>query len=88
MREAIKNGASYCVISKKLKNKKNYIKVDSTMSFLNRLAKNMRDHSSAKFIAITGSTGKTTVKVLTGNLLKEYSETFSLGHTIITMAFL
>ena len=76
LREAIKNGASYCVISKKLKNKKNYIKVDSTMSFLNRLAKNMRDHSSAKFIAITGSTGKTTVKVLTGNLLKEYSETF------------
>ena len=46
------------------------------MNFLNRLAENKRDFSSAKFIAVTGSSGKTTVKTMLGNLLSEYSKTY------------
>ena len=74
--EAIKNEASYCVISKKLKKKKKFITVKNTMNFFNQLAKNMRDSSSSKFIAITGSSGKTTVKTMAGSLLQEYSKTY------------
>jgi len=46
------------------------------MGFLNLLAKNKRNLSSAKFIAVTGSSGKTTVKTILGNLLKEYSSAY------------
>ena len=35
-----------------------------------------REYSTGKIIAITGSTGKTTVKELIGNLLKNYGDTF------------
>ena len=59
------------------------------MSFLNKLAKNMRDSSLSKFIAITGSSGKTTVKNMIGNALRVYKR--HISHqilTIITMASL
>jgi len=73
---ATKNGASYCVISKPNKGRSKFIQVKSTMGFLNQLAENKRNLSSAKFIAVTGSSGKTTVKTMLGNLLKEYSKTY------------
>ena len=76
LNQAKKNGANYCIISKKLKKKSKFICVEDTMKFLNQLAKNMRDFSSARFIAVTGSSGKTTVKTLLGNLLNEYSKTY------------
>ena len=76
LNEAIKNKASYCVISKKLKKKTRFINVENTMHFLNELAKNMRASSSSKFIAITGSSGKTTVKTMVGSLLQKYSKTY------------
>ena len=46
------------------------------MTFLKQLAKNKRELSSGKFIAITGSSGKTTVKTMLGSLLQEYSKTY------------
>ena len=46
------------------------------MKFLNQLAQNKRDLSSARYIAITGSSGKTTVKTMLGNLLNTYSKTY------------
>ena len=46
------------------------------MNFLNYLAKIKRNLSSASFIAVTGSSGKTTVKTLLGSLLKRYSKTY------------
>ena len=46
------------------------------MKFLNELAKNKRNLSSSRFIAVTGSSGKTTVKTMLGNLLNEYSKTY------------
>ena len=76
LNEAIKGGASYCVISKKIKKKSNFIKVKNTMKFLKILAQNKRDLSSAKFIAVTGSSGKTTIKTMLGNLLKKYSNSY------------
>ena len=51
------------------------------MKFLNELAKKNVANSSAKFIAITGSSGKTTVKNYVGNLLKKYSKTYFSPHS-------
>jgi len=76
LNQAIKKGANYCIVSKSKKNKTKFIKVENTMNFLNQFAKAKRNLSSAKFIAVTGSSGKTSVKTLLGNLLKKYSKTF------------
>ncbi len=76
LKQAIKNGANYCVISKISKKKSKFIRVKNTMKFLNQLAQHKRNLSSARFIAITGSSGKTTVKAMLGNLLNEYSKTY------------
>ncbi len=81
LNEAVKNGSSYCVVSKKFMNKKKFILVKNTMSFLNKMAENIRTLSPAKFIAITGSTGKTTVKTMIGELLKKYSKTYFSPHS-------
>ena len=79
--QAIKSGASYCVVSKKNKKTSKLIYVKNTMNFLNQLAKTKRSLSAAKFIAITGSSGKTTVKTMIGNLLKKYSKTYFSPHS-------
>ena len=76
LNQALKNGANYCVVSKSIKKKSKFIRVKNSMFFLNTLAKYRRNLSSAKFIAITGSSGKTTVKTMLGNLLGEYSRTY------------
>ncbi len=76
LNQAIKKGANYCVISKKVKRKSKFIHVKNTMKFLNQLAVNKRNLSSARFIAVTGSSGKTTVKAMLGNLLNKYSKTY------------
>jgi len=81
LNQAIKNGASYCVVSKRFKKKTKLITVKNTMHFLSQLAKNTRAFSSAKFIAITGSSGKTTVKTMVGSLLKEHSKTYFSPHS-------
>ncbi len=76
LNEAIKKGANYCVVSQPNKKKLKLIHVKNTMNFLNNFSKNIRDCSSARFIAVTGSSGKTTVKTMLGSLLKKYSKTF------------
>ena len=76
LKEALNNDASYCVVSKKFKKNNKFIKVKNTLNFLNQLAQNNRSMSSSKFIAVTGSSGKTTVKTLLGNLLKKYTKTY------------
>ena len=67
LNEAIKKGASHCIVSKNIKKKYKPIKVNNTMNFLKLLAQNKRSVSSAKFIAVTGSVGKTTVKTMLGD---------------------
>jgi len=76
LNEAIKKGASHCVVSKNIKKKYKPIRVGNTMNFLKVLAQKKRKMSSAKFIAVTGSVGKTTVKTMLGDLLKRYSATY------------
>ena len=76
--EAIKNGAKYAVASKK-KNKVNFkqlIKFNNTHDFLNKFASLKRGASMAKIIAITGSSGKTTVKTILGKLLNVFAPTY------------
>ena len=76
LKQAIKKGASCCVISKKTKKKSKFIRVKNTMKFLKEFAQKKRNLSSASFIAVTGSSGKTTVKTMLGNLLKKYGKTY------------
>jgi murE/murF fusion protein len=76
--EALKNKASFCVVSKKTGtvNKKQIIKCNNTNIFLNKLASIKRSQSKAKIIAITGSSGKTTFKSLLGEVLSCHGSTY------------
>ena len=77
-KEALKNKASFCIVQKNIKNvnRKKLIKCRDTINFLNKLALKKREYSRAKIIAVTGSSGKTTLKALLGNLLTNYRETY------------
>ena len=75
--EAFKNGASL-VITDKLKNNKNCLRVKNTLNFLTHASSILRENLSCKVIAITGSSGKTSLKELIGrSLKKDYSVTYS-----------
>jgi len=78
VKEALKNNANYCVVQKNIKklSKNKLIKCSSTINFLNRLAVLKRNNINSKVIAITGSSGKTTLKTLLGNILSEYGKTY------------
>ncbi len=78
VKEAVSNGASYCVMSKNFNkiSKKKVIRVTNTYNFLKKLAFLKRSYTNGKIIAVTGSSGKTTVKDLVGNLLKNYGKTY------------
>ena len=62
---ASERGAIACMISENLKNTNNttLVKVDNVLDALGRMAKNARMRSKAKFIAVTGSVGKTGTKI-------------------------
>ncbi len=76
--KAINKGARYIVSSKNNKNdNKRIIKVDDTVSFLNKFAKLKRQNSKAKILAITGSAGKTSLKNILNSLLKKYDKTYA-----------
>ncbi len=63
--EAIKNGASLAIVNKLGKlNKSKKIKTNNTLKVLTNASKDVRKISSAKFISITGSSGKTSLKDL------------------------
>ncbi len=78
IKEAFLNGASKCVVSKNFKkiSKDKLIKVSKTYNFLKKLASLKRNYTNAKIIAVTGSSGKTSVKDLIGNLLNNYGGTY------------
>ena len=76
--KAIKKGASYVVSSKNnKKNKNKIIKIDNPITFLNKFAKLKRENCNAKILAITGSTGKTSLKNILNILLQKYSNTYA-----------
>ena len=74
--EVLKKGVKYSVVSKNAKSKSSLYKVSNTKVFLNKFAKIKRNLSNSKFIGITGSSGKTTVKTMIGNLLNIYEKTY------------
>ncbi len=78
IKESITKGASNCIISKNLLkiSKNKFFKVPSTHTFLKKLASLKRNYTNGKIVAVTGSSGKTSVKDLIGNLLKNYGETY------------
>ena len=78
LHEAIKKGSNYCVISRKACSKisKKFIKCKNTYNFLYKLARFKRQNLKTEIIAITGSSGKTTLKNLLGNILKIYGPTY------------
>ena len=78
IKEAVSKGAYNCVISKNFNDvsKNKITKVSNTYKFLKKLAFLKRNYSNGKIIAVTGSSGKTSVKNLLGNLLKNYNETY------------
>ena len=77
-KEALTNKANYCVVQKNINklDKNKLIKHPNTKIFLNKLAVLTRNHINTKVIAITGSSGKTTLKTLIGKTLNEYGKTY------------
>ena len=62
---ASNKGASACLISENIKNTNNIAlaKVNNVLDALENMAKNARTRSIAKFIAVTGSVGKTVLRI-------------------------
>ena len=73
--EAFNKKASIAIVNRISKNKKKkpQIKVKDSLKFLTNSSKIFRQNINTKIIAITGSCGKTTLKELLGNSLKQIS---------------
>ncbi len=76
---AFEKGATACLISENLQNTKNIAlaKVDNVLDALEKMANNARMRSKAKFIAITGSVGKTGTKDMMQLALSKIANTYS-----------
>lgn len=76
--DALKRGAAIVILSKNIKNidYSKCIIVDDTHKALDSLAKYKRAKSNAKFIAITGSVGKTSTKEILATILSDYAKVF------------
>ncbi len=77
--DAIQRGAAATIVSCYVKgvDKNKLIIVDDTLEALKRLAQYKRHKSKAKFIAITGSVGKTSSKEALKLMLSSYGKTFA-----------
>lgn len=75
VKEALKKGANHCVVNRKIVKSPKLIKVYDVMKFMTDLAREKRKVSNAKFIGITGSSGKTTLKMLLSKCLSQYGNT-------------
>ena len=74
--EAIKKGASLAIVNKLGKfNKSKKIKINNTLRVLTNASKDVRKISSAKFISITGSSGKTSLKDMLSFCLNKLAPT-------------
>lgn len=71
VRECINKGASLAIISKIVDENVPAILVEDTMQALRRLSGFYRDKFKIPFIAVTGSTGKTSTKEMIFSVLKE-----------------
>ncbi|MGB7605621.1 MAG: UDP-N-acetylmuramoyl-tripeptide--D-alanyl-D-alanine ligase [Lutisporaceae bacterium] len=69
--DALKDGAAIILSQEKLKIDIPYILVEDTIKALHRLAKYYKNKFTIPFIAITGSSGKTTTKDMVASVLSE-----------------
>ena len=74
-KQAIDDGAIAVIVNRKIDNDIPQIVVNDTYIALGQLAEFVRDQSTAKFVALTGSSGKTSVKEMTANILQQCGET-------------
>ena len=74
-KEAIKNKAILAVTNKSYQSS-NIIYNQNPLEFFNKLSSTFRKTLNANYIAITGSSGKTSVKELTGHCLNKFSKTY------------
>ena len=74
IQEAFRRGASLAIVNN-LKKKPKQIRVKDTLKFLTKSSSLLRDNTSSKIIAITGSCGKTSLKELVGKTLNKISNT-------------
>ena len=76
--EALKKGAKLVILENKKNDGEKKINVKSTLELLIKLSQKIRISSDASQVAITGSSGKTSLKELLGQCLqKNYSTIFS-----------
>ncbi len=76
--EALKNGAKLAIIENNRNSGKKKINVKNTLKVLTEFSQKIRISSNASQVAITGSSGKTSLKELLGQCLKKnYSTIFS-----------
>ena len=76
--EALENGAKFAIIQNNKRNSERKINVKNTLELLTKLSQKIRISSNASQVAITGSSGKTSLKELLGQCLqKRYSVTYS-----------
>ncbi|MBU1259701.1 MAG: UDP-N-acetylmuramoyl-tripeptide--D-alanyl-D-alanine ligase [Planctomycetes bacterium] len=75
--QAFQNGAVCAVVQKKIDTDKPVLLVDDTTGALGELAKYVRENSSYKVVAITGSAGKTTTKNIINHILSTKFRCFS-----------
>ena len=73
VKEALTNGASLAIVNNQKKSKKKIV-VEDTLKFLTEASSILRKNLSSKIISITGSCGKTSLKELVGNSLKNISQ--------------
>ena len=74
-KQAIEAGASVVIVNHKIDDDIPQIVVNDTYIALGEIAEFVRDQSSAKFVALTGSSGKTSVKEMTATILQQCGET-------------
>ena len=74
VQEAFKKGASLAIVNKSKKHPKQ-IRVKDTLKFLTESSSLLRNNTSSKIVAITGSCGKTSLKELVGRSLNKISKT-------------
>ncbi|XBC40939.1 MAG: Mur ligase family protein [Buchnera aphidicola (Nurudea yanoniella)] len=77
IQEAVKKGASAILLEKKSDINIPQIIVKNTIIALGKIAKWIRKKSNAHIIAITGSSGKTSVKEITTSIVQCYGKTLS-----------
>ena len=77
--DALSKGARCAIVSKDIVDvdQNKLIRVDDTMLALNNLAEYKRRNSRAKFIAVTGTVGKTSTREVIKTMLLPYGKTYS-----------